>query len=329
MSTITTEEISRRIIGAEQAGGITLGMPNALYHAAPGVSNSMLGEADPTPAHLVGHLQRKEADKDEAEEETPEHFLIGNLVHHAMNTPDDPLPSLVLPPATYPDSETGKEKPWNWNSNFAKDWRKRRIAEGKLVIKKPRTLEIAKGCVRSILRHPIASRYFQDGVGEVSVFNKHITDHGTITTRARMDWLPRGHTAMVDIKTTTAGGASDEAFAYTLHDFGYYRQAAHYLGSFGKALLIEQESGRPLDDWMTERDHFVFIVVEKVEPFAVNVFYVDPQALQEGREDLCRRLDSIAKCCYSGEWPAYPPELRPINLPGRYYANKARKAGGL
>jgi hypothetical protein len=318
-----------------------LGLPNEEYHKnAPGISNSLLKEIDPTPQHLLGYLWERELEAEAAaaeaertgepvvsDSERIEHFLVGSLVHQMTLEPDSPLPKLVTPPQEYP-SVDGYPKDWNWNAKYCKQWRAEERRKGNIVLTQ-KAYDQARGCVRGIIRHPIAAALLRRGNAEVSAFAPWVCGHKT-TRRTRMDWLPDAD-CIVDIKTVLRGGAERGAFQKTCMDYGYGEQAAYYLDVYDS---VRDYAGQVLGDWpyrtaqgaapaaginpdsvFRKRTKFVFIVVEKEPPYACNVFFMENDFIERGRERYISRLTQAAEACATGFWPGYGTEWIPLPLP--------------
>ena len=89
--------------------------------------------------------------------------------------------------------------------------------------------------------------------------------------------------------------------AKAIANFGYYRQAGHYLSPFEK------------------RDKFYMICCEKKPPYAVAVYLVSDAAVRQGQHEVQALLHQWAECIdqygLDGEWPAYEPVVHTIDLP--------------
>ena len=102
---------------------------------------------------------------------------------------------------------------------------------------------------------------------------------------------------IVDVKTTT--DASTEAFQKDAIKYGYDLQAAFYSAGVAAELGVE-----PL---------FAFVVVEKAEPYAVNVFLTDDVFKQRGRKLMADYLAEYAYCRKSGDWYGYLGKEKLVN----------------
>ena len=278
--------------------GVFLGMPEAEYHASPGISHSILKRMQPTLAHGKAFLDGLESQ----EQEDNINLIIGSLVHHVLLTPDVPLPKIVMEPETYPPD--GKK--WHNGANWCKEWYVEQKRKGLLALTK-KDWDTVVGCVKSLAGHPYVQKLMAAGHSEVSVFKRAV--NGALT-KFRLDHVPFG-TALLDFKTVaSAGDASPHRFARTMAERGYGTQASWYFDGFNE---LEFSPLRP--DWWELKSHFLFAVVEKEPPYAVAIYMVDPEDMQRGREKNWARLEGMAQAQASGVWPGYAEEPTLIKLP--------------
>lgn len=108
-----------------------------------------------------------------------------------------------------------------------------------------------------------------------------------------------GRRVCIDLKTTT--DASYNAFGRSIVNYGYHRQAAHYLN--GLAIL-----GEPAEA-------FIIVAVEKEAPYGVQVFDLDQEAIELGNREIGPLIAKFGECQRSGIWPAYSDRIETINLP--------------
>jgi hypothetical protein len=275
--------------------GIYHDLPAETYHAAPGVSNSMLGKMDP-PARLPVYLSEKR-------EVTP-WMRMGTLIHHKILEPDKPLPKLIVPPAKYPHVgnakiEKGTLVDWHWGANYCKDWEKEKSAEGFDIIEQDE-LDTIVNCVKAIVTDPYANKVFATGQSEVSVFVDNF--HGAFA-KARIDWVaPTNYLA--DIKKVQPGMAGKEAFQKLAFNRRYHVQAAYYLDLWNAASTEEDR-----------KESFIFVVVEDKAPYLVACYTVSAGMLELGRETYMKELDMYVECCHEQKWPGYPSGFTELELP--------------
>jgi exodeoxyribonuclease VIII len=120
-----------------------------------------------------------------------------------------------------------------------------------------------------------------------------------VLCRAKADWLrPDG---IVDYKTCDR--ADVDSLTKTVHNFGYYIQAAFYLRGFAAVLPVEVP-------------FFAFVAQEKEPPYLVQVFQLTERALAYGDRKCAEALATYARCIEADEWPGYPTDDIPeIDLP--------------
>ena len=139
---------------------------------------------------------------------------------------------------------------------------------------------------KAVKAHPFAAKLLAEGKAEQSVFWQD--DSTGMQMKCRPDWLTNCG-VVVDLKTTT--DASEHAFTRSVTGYGYHRQAALYLD--GLNAIGEQY------------DTFVFIAVEKEEPYRVEVYTLDADFVHAGRCDYRRLLYVEESCQLMTSWPAF------------------------
>lgn len=262
------------------AEGIYNGLSADDYHAADGVSHSMLKHMHPTPAHLQAYMAEKH-------EPTPE-MILGTLVHQTILEPDRPLPALAVKPADM-----------KFSTREGKAWQDNELRTGKLIITQAE-FEALKGISASIATHPACRTLFAAGKSEVSLFRGYEFGGGKVLRKARIDFVPEGD-ALADIKTCQ--DASPEAFAKTVWDMRYFTQAAYYLDVWNSSQEVKKE-------------RFVFVAVEKDPPWLVAVYELDKEAIKVGRGENLNDLVTYMDCAESGKWPGYSDRVEKLSLPG-------------
>ncbi|OZC50548.1 hypothetical protein CH289_16105 [Rhodococcus sp. RS1C4] len=185
-------------------------------------------------------------------------------------------------------------------------------AAGKLPLK-PSDYDDVHAMAKAIKGHPIAAALFADGTPELSLY--HQDPETGVSLRTRPDWMTTlgGRTFIVDYKTSTS--AAPEHFSKSVDDYGYHVQDAWYT-----------DAVRALD--ISDDPQFVFVVQSKSAPYLVNVFELDEEAKQIGRDLVRRGVRTYAQCQQSGEWPAHPIDIHRISLP-RWAASKHQMEGTL
>lgn len=276
--------------------GVHRNLPAEDYHAADGVSNSMLKHMDPTPAHFQAYLA-------EPKKQTTA-TVLGTLVHSMVLEPDKPLEGLIVKPSDV-DFRTAKGKEW------------KRIQEeaGKAIISEEDHAN-ALGMVHSISRHPEAKRIIADAETELSLFARNprfddLFGEDNPLLKARLDIAPMGN-FLGDLKSCE--DVSDEALKKLLYTYDYFQQGAFYLDIWNEVLPHDPKSA------------FVFIFVKKTRPYSVRVKRLKQRAINAGRGRYVQRLTRYVECVRANDWPDYPTDIEDIDIPEWAHAELERRA---
>lgn len=192
----------------------------------------------------------------------------------------------------------------SWQGKAAREQRFAAWDEGEVPILVA-DLAVAEACANSVLSHPIAAALFAaPGEPEVSAL---WTDPATgVQRRARFDFLPEkveGRRLIVpDLKTARSAEPREFGKAVAA-DYGYLQQAAWYVDAI-KALGIDDDPA------------FLFVAVEKVDPYVVTVCQLDAEAMHIGQALNRRAIATYAECKTADHWPGYTEEIATVSLPG-------------
>jgi exodeoxyribonuclease VIII len=124
-------------------------------------------------------------------------------------------------------------------------------------------------------------------------------DSSGVRCKLRADMVSRPERMVADLKT--AQDASPDGFMRAIASMRYHFQACHYMNGFA-ALAAPME-------------RFVFIAVEKEEPFAVGVYSLRTEIIELVRPKLDEMLKRWKECEDSGVWPAYSQEIIEVGIP--------------
>lgn len=262
--------------------GCFVGLPDDVYHSAPGVSQSQLKLTARSPRHYLEALNAPR-------KPSPE-MMMGTLTHHMLLQPDKPLPKFVVRPEGFVGT-----------SSEGRAWLKAQREAGIVVLDRDEW-ERTCGMARAIADHPRVGPMIRGGTPEVSLF-WHVcatsVPHRPILCKARLDVVPAGN-ALIDIKTVHGDARQ---FAETIVEHGYDIQFGSYYDGWN--LL------NPHD----KRSAFVAVVVEKSPPHGVIAFNISPRVLQRGREGYAVLLNRYAEMLEAGQFPGYTTEFVPLDLP--------------
>ena len=237
------------------------------YRSAEGVNKSTLWNLRRSPAHYKYFLENPP-------EDTPT-FRFGRAVHAAILTPTAYKRDFaVIPEGIDRRTKAGKEEYQAFLDASA----------GKEIITADEA-ETVRGIVKAFRKNPDAVELLKGTKRERPLF---WTDDNGILCKCRVDAYKPG--IMIDLKTAT--DAETDTFSREAIRYGYDVQAAHYMDGYQ-----HKESAVP-PEWY-------FIVIEKTEPYSINILKADIGFLDYGymrRQELIEKLKS---CQESGMFPGY------------------------
>lgn len=171
----------------------------------------------------------------------------------------------------------------NYLTKAAKEAKNAAIAENKqpLLAKEWGVVQAMRDAV---MAHPVARQLFTGHVPERSFF----WEQDGMRYKCRPDALH--YDKIVDLKTTITADPSD--FGKRAYDLGYFISAAHYQAG------VKHHTGDELP--------FIFVNVEKMEPYLVSVIELDDDALDIGRMMIERGARIYEECMENNAWPGYP-----------------------
>lgn len=260
------------------------GVPSDIYHAkVAGVySNSAGKEFARSPMHYQWYLTAP------PKPPTPE-LEFGTCFHVKVLEPEDFDRRYIVAPV-FGDCR-------NKDNKAARDrWLEANVGRNAIAAE---DLERVNRMADAVRRHPVACQIL-DGSPDPELTGYWTDPLSGLQCKMRADAFVPAAKVIGDIKTTI--DASDDGFAKSIVNFRYAYQAALY--TCGAAEILQDES---VD--------FVWIAVEKTEPYAVSTFTLS-------REDRLRTIDNLRtemlrfkKCVEMDEWPGYGLAIREIILP--------------
>lgn len=253
-----------------------LSMTEEQYRASEAISKSDLDWI--APPKTPAHYKAKK-DGLNVQPTTPA-MMLGSLIHRAVLEPDT-MSDFVTRPAGM-----------DFRSKEGKAWRDANV--GKTVLTHEEAVQV-KEMVDAVWSHPIAKRIFKDAATEVCLFAE---DADGMSRKGRLDAMIKGN-VVPDLKTAHSADAME--FERSIGKYRYHVQAAYYIDLCN---LLDMD-----------KSEFVYVVVEKEPPYAVAVYSLDQDAIRLGRLEYQRDLAAVRKCMESGEWPAFPSEMRVVGLP--------------
>jgi hypothetical protein len=233
------------------------------------------------------HLHHAEV---HGESETTAALLFGQALHAAVLEPDDFEERVILGPINPKTQE-----PYGRDSKACQTFADEN--PDKIVLGKG-DRDAIEGMGKAIRSHPTARKLVRAvGRSELTlVWDDAATG---VRCKARIDGFIGNGLGMIDLKSTN--DASAGAFSRSVYDYGYHVQAAMTIDGW-KALTGQDEP-------------FTMIVCEKEPPYAVAVYTLGEDSLAVGRVEYREVLRSIVKCRVAKEWPGYPAEAVPLDVP--------------
>ncbi len=260
------------------------GVPNADYHAGPGLSHSGAKRLRKSAYHYHALLNPTAP----ARAPTPQ-MLNGTLVHCALLEPDLFFMRYVVAPELHKAS------------NAYKDFAAKCVAGGLLPITQQQR-DAAFDQAQALRSLPDIAQLMAGGAAEVSAFWRDPAHD--ILCKCRPDWVsPVGYgkgCVLLDVKTTS--DATPQQFARSVANFEYHAQADWYCSGY------ELASGQQVHG-------MVFAVVESEYPYACCAYMLDDEAMRKGRQMNLTARATYALCEEAGAWPGYPDTIQVLSLP--------------
>lgn len=262
--------------------GVYSGVPNSVYHRGwdcVGRSGLKLMAIDQLPPSHVRHAFLEHPEPSEA-------MLLGSAVDWLVFEPG----TMGVLPAPKVDKRKKDER-----ATYAAFMEK----HSDMIVLDHEDYEKALKMVAALKAHPAASVLLEDpGHTQLSLV---WTDPETkCRCKARPDKICPESGIAIDLKT--AKSAAMRSFQYSMHQYGYALQAWWY--SMGLAVLD-----------VMKVEHWVNIVVENEPPHGVAVYRIGPNSIAFAGNRGFSSLLKLAYCYKTGEWPAYPLDVKDIELP--------------
>jgi hypothetical protein len=260
--------------------GVYKGVPFADYLAWDAVSNSRLNLARRSLLHY----------KESVFTEPSEAMRLGSFVHCGVLEPEAVALRYVVIPRFehYPDNKTQSGEQ---TSSTNTKWYKAKVQEfiavnsDKEVIEQE-TYRTLLGINKALAKNRRAAEWLSEpGDTEVSIVWSD--DETRLLCKARLDYIAGDRSFVADLKTTRDA----QGFAKAIANFGYHRQAAHYLDG-----VIALYGGNP---------EFRIVAVEPTPVYGVRSAPVNEDTIEIGRSEVRQALRAIANAYEKNEWPGY------------------------
>lgn len=282
IQTVSATETAASVIGS------ALGkMSNAEYHAHGAVSNSKLKLfADSRRMYRAIYVDKSQPFK------VTEAMQLGSLVHCMVFEPDLLAKIYAVAPKCDRRTTIGKAA---WADFVAS-------SSGLEVIDEA-MWDQAKAITAALQQHPAAKHFLaMEGLHEQPLF--WIDPATGAACRAKLDKVCPEVDVIFDLKVTT--DVSPQKFPKTIVEFSYDGQNAWYADGYAATYGTYP--------------NFVFIAVEKTEPYEIGFYEIDETEVRLARERNCRLLEALRNCEMTGDWTSpHEREVMKIRLP-RYAA---------
>jgi exodeoxyribonuclease VIII len=260
-------------------------LDEAVYRAAPGVSQSLLKEFKYSAAHAKASMDGL-IEPTKAQE-------LGTAIHTLVLEPEVFKNKYCVAPDIKRNSNAGKEAYAEWATANA----------GKI----PLTVSDITMCsgIANQVETSAAGEMLKTSLKELSFF---WTDSETgVFCKGRLDAYTAG--IIFDLKTTS-GNATSEDFGRAVANFGYHIQAAFYLDGLEAAAASSPELSGAF-----KVDRFLFIVAEKAAPYGVSVMELAPEDIELGRARYKQYLAEYSVCKAENHWPSYSNVIQTVRVP--------------
>lgn len=244
-------------------------MTDKEYREAPGISHSQLIKLKDSPEKFK-YLQ-------EHPEEPTEALIFGQAFHMYVLQHNIFYDNFAIAPGCDKRTTPGK-KIWN---DFCEN------SKGKTVITL-KMFEQIEEMTKKLLSNPLV-KVLLNGEHEKEFFwtDKHTGEK----CKCRVDVLSliKGRRVITDLKS--ADSAETSVFMRKAIEYHYHTQAAYYTD--GVKVNINEDTD------------FVFVVIEKKPPYAINVLQADDLFIKYGQNECRQLLNTYHDCNVSGNWYGY------------------------
>lgn len=218
-------------------------------------------------------------------EENKSHFDFGTAVHAYVLEPDNFDHYVLQRPKGDLRTKAAKQ---TFDDLLADNY-------GKAVITEEHMADIEEAAKNILAMKTTETVLNKKGFVESTILWER--ENGT-KMKCRPDFLNPDMDYAVDVKSAESANATE--FYWAMRRFKYFM--SHAITAEG----YEAHFGRPLQA-------YIYLVIEKKskQPAYYNS---EADCLLEGQGAMLEALEIYEKCMASGEWPAYPDEIRPLNM---------------
>lgn len=258
------------------------------YHRSPRIGRSGLQLFARSPRHYWAEY----LDPNRVWKEPTKAMRIGTALHSAVLEPETVKEKIAIEPDRWPTKAECGVSIEQQKLEFYQQNRRKTILTST-------EQSLVKSMYTAVMSHPVAVELLgrRGEIEKVGLFDHPLTGS---PSKIKPDKYILDENLVIDLKTTD--DASAGSFAKSCVNYWYHVQSAWYLDGL-HAINGVMPRG------------FVFIAVEKEPPYAVAIYYAPPEMIELGRKIYQRHLVAYEKCRQADDWPGYPEEFQPINLP--------------
>lgn len=165
-------------------------------------------------------------------------------------------------------------------------------------------MKLIKNMQNSLMSKRLAKTLLSGGEAEKELY--WVDPDSGVSCKGKLDyWIepcdkfPNG--IIVDVKTTI--NADPEDFIKTIANFGYYNQLAFYCEGVKH---VYKTDDYPL---------FIFIAIEKTDPYQCSFLTGDREMLEYGLKDNAKLLKLYKKCIDDNKWGGFGDMIQTVSLP--------------
>lgn len=194
---------------------------------------------------------------------------LGSAIHMNVLQPEEFNNNYAVSPKFDKRTKVGKEGYKNFiNNNLSK------------TIISEMDFELIEQITLKLKRDETVKDLLKNGESEkIITWNNETYD---VNCKGMLDYYRPEHNIIIDLKTTQ--DSSYNGFYNSVRKYKYHKQAAFYMDAVGA-------------------EEFYIIAVEKTAPFAVNIFQIGEDLIEEGREMYNRDLEVYKYCLDNDYWP--------------------------
>lgn len=261
------------------------GVPDKVYRKHEGIAQSDLKTLTSySPRHYM--MNRFYA---EYRKQTPA-LLLGEAMHTAFFEPDKFDKGFVIAPKINRRTKAGKEE----YAEYIESNKDKKILTDDQKNSIDRMMERIKDT-------PELQEYITGGQVERCFFTPPMDPYAEripVSLKIRTDYWIEDRNMIVDLKTTLC--AAQGPFLQSILKYGYYIQDAYYTDVISH---------------FREEPRFIFIVVEKVQPYDIAIYELDPAYKKQGRNVYREGLRQMAHCFENDDWPGYQKRVKILECP--------------